>query len=93
MSSSNPASDIAIAYDPSAAEQDVTKRWADARMSAVAPLSTEELAADEADRTETYSVVIPPPNVTVALHLGHALNSTLQDVLIRYHWMLGHRTL
>ncbi|MEL6986057.1 MAG: class I tRNA ligase family protein, partial [Actinomycetota bacterium] len=41
----------------------------------------------------TYSIVIPPPNVTAALHLGHALNNTLQDVLIRYHRMLGHRTL
>ena len=32
-----------------------------------------------------FSIVIPPPNVTAALHLGHALNNTLQDVLIRYH--------
>jgi valyl-tRNA synthetase len=44
------------------------------------------------DRT-TYSIVIPPPNVTAALHLGHALNNTLQDVLIRYHRMRGDETL
>ena len=40
-----------------------------------------------------YSIVIPPPNVTAALHLGHALNNTLQDVLTRYHRMLGDRTM
>ena len=40
-----------------------------------------------------FSIVIPPPNVTAALHLGHALNNTLQDVLIRYHRMAGYSTL
>ncbi|GIS34549.1 MAG: hypothetical protein Ct9H90mP5_09980 [Acidimicrobiaceae bacterium] len=40
-----------------------------------------------------FSIVIPPPNVTAALHLGHALNNTLQDVLIRYHPMAGYSTL
>ncbi len=42
---------------------------------------------------EPYSIVIPPPNVTGVLHMGHALNNTLQDVLIRYHRMRGRRTL
>ena len=41
----------------------------------------------------TYAIVIPPPNVTAALHLGHALNNTLQDVLIRWRRMQGHDTL
>ncbi len=40
-----------------------------------------------------YTIVIPPPNVTAALHLGHALNNTLQDILIRYHRMCGFNTL
>src|ERR1041384_4097071 len=40
-----------------------------------------------------YAIVIPPPNVTGVLHMGHALNNTLQDVLIRYHRMRGYRTL
>jgi valyl-tRNA synthetase len=39
-----------------------------------------------------YAIVIPPPNVTGALHLGHALNNTLQDILTRYHRMLGDCT-
>ena len=40
-----------------------------------------------------FTIVIPPPNVTAALHLGHALNNTLQDVLIRHHRMKGLATL
>ena len=38
----------------------------------------------------SYSIVIPPPNVTGILTLGHVLNNTLQDILCRYHRMLGH---
>ena len=45
--------------------------------------------AGRPDRTEAepFCVVIPPPNVTGNLHMGHALNNTLQDILIRYHRM------
>jgi len=42
---------------------------------------------------KNYCIVIPPPNVTGVLHLGHALNNTLQDILIRYHRMLGENVL
>jgi valyl-tRNA synthetase len=42
---------------------------------------------------KSYCIVIPPPNVTGALHLGHALNNTLQDVLTRFHRMKGDNTL
>jgi valyl-tRNA synthetase len=42
---------------------------------------------------EPYTIVIPPPNVTGALHLGHALNNTLQDILIRQKRMQGYETL
>ena len=47
----------------------------------------------ELKREECYSIVIPPPNVTGSLHLGHALNHTLQDILIRHQRMLGKATL
>lgn len=50
-------------------------------------------SADEHDTRPTFSIVIPPPNVTGALHLGHALNNTLQDVLIRLKRMQGFNTL
>src|ERR1041384_973175 len=42
------------------------------------------------DHREPYSVVIPPPNVTGVLHMGHMLNNTLQDVLVRRARMLGY---
>jgi len=48
----------------------------------------------EADSSKgPYAIVIPPPNVTGALHLGHALNNTLQDIQIRMHRMQGYNTL
>ncbi len=42
---------------------------------------------------EPYCIVIPPPNITGQLHMGHALDETLQDILIRYHRMKGYNTL
>ncbi|MET4128698.1 valine--tRNA ligase [Roseovarius sp. MBR-6] len=42
---------------------------------------------------ESFSIMIPPPNVTGSLHMGHAFNNTLQDILIRWHRMRGHDTL
>jgi valyl-tRNA synthetase len=48
--------------------------------------------AAEGDPSENYSIAIPPPNVTGALHMGHALNGSIQDTLIRWHRMLGMRT-
>ncbi|MBO5826773.1 MAG: valine--tRNA ligase, partial [Treponema sp.] len=44
-------------------------------------------------KTNTYAVVIPPPNVTGVLHMGHGLNNTLQDIVVRYHRMKGDNTL
>ena len=49
--------------------------------------------ADENDKRPPFTVVIPPPNVTGALHLGHALNNTLQDVLVRFKRMQGFNAL
>ncbi len=50
-------------------------------------------AATMEEGKASFSVVIPPPNVTGVLHVGHALNSTMQDVLVRYHRMCGDNTL
>ena len=46
----------------------------------------------EGTAAENYSIAIPPPNVTGALHMGHALNAAVQDVLIRFNRMNGRRT-
>ena len=50
-------------------------------------------AGANASRKQTYCIVIPPPNVTGSLHIGHAFNNTLQDILIRWHRMQGFDTL
>ncbi|NNK67280.1 MAG: valine--tRNA ligase [Rhodobacteraceae bacterium] len=50
-------------------------------------------AGANASRDETFSIMIPPPNVTGNLHMGHAFNNTLQDILIRWHRMRGFDTL
>ena len=70
-------------FDPQAAEPRLYAQWE--QSGAFAP------SADKA--AETYSIVIPPPNVTGSLHVGHALNNTLQDILARYHRMTGKSVL
>src|SRR5918998_5131259 len=69
-------------YDPSEAEPRVAERWA------ASGLFHPE---NEGTADENYSIAIPPPNVTGVLHMGHALNNTMQDTLIRLHRMRGRR--
>jgi valyl-tRNA synthetase len=68
-------------FDPSAIEARVAARWEEAGA----------FRAGGPDRAgaEPYSIVIPPPNVTGSLHMGHALNNTLQDILCRFERMRG----
>ena len=69
-------------YDP----QSFEKKW-------YAFWEEEKLFHAQADASKKpYSMVIPPPNVTGQLHMGHALDNTLQDILIRYHRMQGFNT-
>jgi len=70
-------------YDPKAVEADIYAAWEKAGA----------FAAEPDDAGQPFCMVIPPPNVTAALHLGHALNNTLQDVLIRWRRMQGRNTL
>ena len=72
-------------YDPKTVEQQVTDLWFANPFFHAAP-------PEDPDKP-TYTIVIPPPNVTAALHLGHALNNTLQDVLIRFRRMQQMATL
>lgn len=72
-------------YEPRAIEALANDIW----------ISGDYFHAEPADKSEkgSYTIVIPPPNVTAALHLGHALNNTLQDILIRFRRMQGFNTL
>ena len=81
------AETLAKSYSPAASEPEVREAWARHRDFHAEP-------AEPGGSVEgAFSVLIPPPNVTAALHLGHAFNNTLQDVLVRYHRMKGDRTL
>jgi len=71
------------AYDPRASEETWYAAW----------LAAGAFHAEASRQGEAYSIVIPPPNVTGSLHMGHALNVTLQDVLIRYARMNGRNAL
>jgi valyl-tRNA synthetase len=53
----------------------------------------EKTFASSPDGQPPYTIVIPPPNVTGVLHMGHALNNVLQDIIIRVHKILGHNTM
>lgn len=79
----NQTTELASSYDPTDAENKWYPIWEKAGYFAPA----------EDDGQETYTIVIPPPNVTGALHMGHALTVTLQDMLIRWRRMQGKRTL
>ena len=68
-------------YSPGEIEPKWSKAWRESKA----------FHADANGPGGPYVIVIPPPNITGALHIGHALNNTLQDVLIRYHKLLGRR--
>ena len=70
-------------FDPKAAEPRLYAMWEESGV--FSPRQDTAAAA--------YSIVIPPPNVTGSLHIGHALNNTLQDILARYHRMAGKAVL
>ncbi|MDQ6803876.1 MAG: valine--tRNA ligase [Actinomycetota bacterium] len=70
-------------YDPGEVEPRIMRRWLDSGLFHPEPVGTPD---------ENYSIAIPPPNVTGVLHMGHALNNSIQDCLVRYHRMQGQRT-
>ncbi len=70
-------------YNPSEIEDKLYKKWVDGGY----------FHAEPDSKKEPYTIVIPPPNVTGQLHMGHALDETLQDVLIRYKRMQGYSAL
>jgi len=76
------AAEIAKTYHPASLESAVHRVWMEENC----------FAADASAPGEPYCIVIPPPNVTGALHLGHAINNVLQDILIRQHRMRGFNT-
>ncbi|MBX2866694.1 valine--tRNA ligase [Candidatus Kaiserbacteria bacterium] len=77
-------------YDSEANEKDVYALWE--KSGYFNPDTCVEKGVTDAD-AETFSVVLPPPNVTGVLHIGHAYEDSLQDAFVRYHRMNGKKTL
>ncbi len=85
--------EITKAYNPQENETKIYRLWEKSGY-----FNPDKLPVPSADRpvkktAKKYSIVIPPPNITGELHMGHALNNTLQDVLIRWKRMQGYQTL
>ena len=77
------AKDLAKQYDPKDVEDRIYKFWLDGKY----------FHAKCDPEKKPYTIVIPPPNITGQLHMGHALDNTLQDILIRYRRMQGYDAL
>jgi valyl-tRNA synthetase len=75
--------EIPTRYDPQATEEKIYSSWRENGF----------FRADATSAKKPYSIVIPPPNVTGILHMGHALNNTIQDILIRWKRMQGFEVL
>ena len=70
-------------YDPTSVEQKWYRKWE----------SSGYFHAEPNPDKQPFTIVIPPPNITGKLHMGHALDNTLQDTIIRYKRMSGYETL
>jgi valyl-tRNA synthetase len=76
-------SNMPTVYDPLEFEDRIYEKWVESGL----------FHQEVHPGSEPFCIVIPPPNVTGALHIGHALDNTLQDILTRWHRMLGHNTI
>ena len=75
--------ELAKTYDPKGMEDRIYQKWLD-----------KKYFHAEVDRSKKpFTIVMPPPNVTGQLHMGHALDNTMQDILIRYKRMQGYNAL
>ncbi|MAE76076.1 MAG: valine--tRNA ligase, partial [Planctomycetes bacterium] len=74
---------LSTRYDPAGIQGPVYQRW----------LERDAFAAVPDERADRYVVMMPLPNVTGALHMGHAMDNVMQDLLTRWHRMRGDNTL
>ena len=72
-------------YSPIESEQRIFKKWEKS--------GAFKAGSNAEENAESFCIMIPPPNVTGSLHMGHAFNNTLQDILTRWHRMRGFDTL
>ena len=89
--SSMKAIELEKAYNPKDFEDRLYKQWEDNGY--FKPASDVDSPVHNSETKNPFTVVIPPPNVTGVLHVGHGLNNVLQDIVVRYHRMKGDNTL
>ncbi|HNW12555.1 MAG TPA: class I tRNA ligase family protein, partial [Candidatus Rifleibacterium sp.] len=83
MSQTNASELLPKAYEPAEVENSIYSKWESAKC----------FHGSEKSDKPKYSIVIPPPNVTGMLTMGHVLNNTLQDILIRFQRMQGREAM
>src|SRR5437763_17157077 len=88
LSGSTP-DDLPAQYDPAATEAVIYERWQQAGCFTADATRSRRVGGDR----DPYTIVLPPPNVTAILHVGHGLNATVQDVLARWARMKDYETL
>ena len=83
MSENQNKKELAKTYDPKAIEGRLYDKW----------LNKKYFHAEVDHNKKPFTIVIPPPNITGQLHMGHALDNTMQDILIRFKRMQGYNAL
>src|SRR4030042_1025818 len=80
--------ELSKTYEPEKVEKKIYQLWLKTGF-----FNPDKLPKSSQKKPKTYSIVIPPPNITGELHMGHAMNATIQDILIRKKRMEGYKTL
>src|SRR5438874_11571064 len=89
MSTAQELRDLPTQYDPGQVERAIYERWIDAGIFS----ADEKRSRHNGGDRDPFVIIMPPPNVTAALHMGHGLNNTVQDVIIRWRRMVGDEAL
>src|SRR5688500_15493487 len=89
MTTSTTGGELPDRYDPAATDADLYAAWQQAGLFTAAGARSARAGGER----PPFTIVIPPPNVTAVLHMGHGLDNTLQDVLIRWRRMAGDEAL
>src|SRR5687767_13358700 len=86
---SKPASDLPPQFDTQSTEAVLYREWLDAGLFTADARQSARMGGPR----DPFVIVMPPPNVTAVLHMGHGLNNTVQDVIVRWRRMHGEETL
>ena len=89
MTTTQPTHELPAQYDAGQTERKIYERWVEAGIFAADEKRSKRNGGDR----DPFVIVMPPPNVTAVLHMGHGLNNTVQDVVVRWRRMRGDETL